>query len=360
MTSWLNVKNNAESALASAITAAATSLTLVSGEGSKFPASNFHITIDDEIILCSSRIGDVLTVTRAQESTTASAHAAGAIVALNITAGIITQLQEAVDLGGGGGREILTEPRTYYVRTDGNDGNTGLVNSAAGAFKTIQKAIDVAATLDTSIYDVTIQVGNGTYSITSTITCKDCVGAGSVTIVGDEITPSNVVLDGAGIAAIILDNGVHTVYKIRGLKLMSTAGSVTFGINVRNNSYLEYQNMDIGSGFVQQIRPDDGGSIKCTGNYTISGGAVMNHFNITGGILRVQAVTVTLIGTPAFGNFIDAGYLALCLVNGITFSGSATGARYNCYANSVILCGGSPTYFPGNAAGSVATGGQYI
>jgi len=109
MTTWLNVKNNAESALASAITAAATSLTLITGDGAKFPASNFHISIDDEILLCSSRTGDVLTVTRAQEGTVAAAHAVGAIVALNVTAGIITQLQEAVDLGGGegGGGDML-------------------------------------------------------------------------------------------------------------------------------------------------------------------------------------------------------------------------------------------------------------
>jgi len=97
MTAWLNVKNNAESALATAITAAAATLTLVSGEGSKFPSSNFNITIDDEILTCSSRTGDVLTVTRAQEGTSAAIHAAGAIVALNVTAAVISQLQAAID-----------------------------------------------------------------------------------------------------------------------------------------------------------------------------------------------------------------------------------------------------------------------
>lgn len=128
MTTWLNVKNNAESALASAITAAATSLTLITGDGAKFPASNFHISIDDEILLCSSRAGDVLTVTRAQESTAATAHAAGAIVALNVTAGIITQLQEAVDLGAGGVDtflELTDTPASYA----GQSGNVAKVKS---------------------------------------------------------------------------------------------------------------------------------------------------------------------------------------------------------------------------------------
>jgi len=97
MTNFLNVKNNAISALASAITSGATSLTVVSGEGSKFPSSNFNITIDDEILNCSSRSGDVLTVSRAQEDTTASAHAVGSFVSLNLTAKQITDLNTAVN-----------------------------------------------------------------------------------------------------------------------------------------------------------------------------------------------------------------------------------------------------------------------
>lgn len=94
--SFLTVKNNAQSALYSGITAAATSLTLLSGEGAKFPAANFHISIDDEILLCSSRTGDVLTVTRAQEGTAAAVHAISATVTLNITAAIIEELQAAL------------------------------------------------------------------------------------------------------------------------------------------------------------------------------------------------------------------------------------------------------------------------
>lgn len=93
--SFQQVKNNAASILAADITDAATSLTVATGEGARFPASNFHITIEDEILLCSSRSGDVLTVTRAQEDTSAAAHAAGKAVRLNITAQHISELQDA-------------------------------------------------------------------------------------------------------------------------------------------------------------------------------------------------------------------------------------------------------------------------
>src|SRR4029079_13907135 len=64
-------------------------------------------------------------------------------------------------LGSGGGREALTAHRTYYVRANGSDSNNALANTSGGAFLTIQKAIDVVAALDLSIYDVAIRVADG-------------------------------------------------------------------------------------------------------------------------------------------------------------------------------------------------------
>ena len=44
----------------------------------------------------------------------------------------------------------------------------------------------------------------------------------------------------------------------------------------------------------------------------------------------------------------------------MTFSGSATGSRYTVNLNgAVYTAGAGANYFPGNAAGSAATGGQY-
>lgn len=51
---------------------------------------------------------------------------------------------------------------TYYVRTDGNDGNTGLANTAAGAFKTIGKAISMVPQVVN--HTITVNVAVGTYA----------------------------------------------------------------------------------------------------------------------------------------------------------------------------------------------------
>ena len=77
-------------------------------------------------------------------------------------------------------KEVLTANRTYYVLTTGSDSNTGLANTSGGAFLTIQKAIDTVGSLDLSIYNVTIQVGAGTY--TQNLVLKTIIGAGLVTL----------------------------------------------------------------------------------------------------------------------------------------------------------------------------------
>jgi len=94
---FLKVKNRAVSLLASGVSDTDTSWTLATAEGAKFPDSgNFHVTCEDEIVMCTARSGDVLTAVRAQEGTSAAAHSAGKAVELRVTAGIIENIQNEV------------------------------------------------------------------------------------------------------------------------------------------------------------------------------------------------------------------------------------------------------------------------
>ena len=97
--SYLQIKNRAISSLAADINSTATSLTVQTGDGAKFPqpGNGFNITIEDEILKCTARSTDTLTVVRAQEGTTAAGHVAGKAVELRITAGVITNVEDELD-----------------------------------------------------------------------------------------------------------------------------------------------------------------------------------------------------------------------------------------------------------------------
>lgn len=95
--------NNASSRLAASLSATATSLSVTAGEGAKFPAVTsgnwFPVTlIKDtgvlEILRCTARSGDVLTVVRAQEGTQAQAFSAGDRVELRLTAAVIADINQ--------------------------------------------------------------------------------------------------------------------------------------------------------------------------------------------------------------------------------------------------------------------------
>jgi len=87
--------NSAFATLAAGINSSATSITLTTGQGARFPSLGagdyFYATLIDasnnlEIVKCTARSTDVLTVTRAQESTTARAFSTGDRIELRITA----------------------------------------------------------------------------------------------------------------------------------------------------------------------------------------------------------------------------------------------------------------------------------
>lgn len=254
-----------------------------------------------------------------------------------------------------GRREVLLANRTYYVRADGSDSNTGLVDSAGGAFLTGQKAIDTVAALDLSIYDVVIDIANATW--TAPIVLKTLVGAGSVTLRGDTTTPANCIISTTS-ASCITGAAVRGNWKIEGFKLQTTTSgqciSLSDGTRLTATGLMEY-----GACASIHISLSNGSVFTATANYTISGNAT-NHWSAVNSIIDVSSVTITLSGTPAFSQFLNAQRVSYLRVFGITFSGSATGSRFNVITNSVVFTNNAGlTYFPGNSAGTIDSGGRY-
>jgi hypothetical protein len=121
----------------------------------------------------------------------------------------------------GGGREVLTANRTYYVRANGSDSNNGLANTSGAAFLTIQKAIDVVAALDLSIYDVAIRVADGTYTAAATVKAP-WVGSGAGTLTGNTTTPANCIITVAA-GWLTVKNGA--VLNVGGFDVSCSAGN---------------------------------------------------------------------------------------------------------------------------------------
>ena len=149
MGAFLGVKNRAESELASGISGVAASLTVPTAEGSRFPASNFAITIDDERILVTSRTLDTFTLgQRGYDGSTAASHDAAAKVELRVIAQNVVELQDRLVAGvvqvltdGANIAWNLTSGGQAKVTLGGNrtlDNPTNLVAGASYTLRVIQ------------------------------------------------------------------------------------------------------------------------------------------------------------------------------------------------------------------------------
>ena len=148
-------KNNASSTLLNSVTAGSTSIVLASGGGSKFPAitgSDFFLAtiydisgsteINHEIVKVTARTGDTLTVTRAQESTTANAYGAGARIELRLTAGDVSQVFGA-------------KPVTVTIDTGSTPATSSIItitdSQVSASTQKIEACVSLSTTVDNDI-----------------------------------------------------------------------------------------------------------------------------------------------------------------------------------------------------------------
>jgi hypothetical protein len=172
------MSNRASSTLAAPINNVATSVTLAAGTGALFPnpsaGQQFPLTFIDaatglltEIVYCTARSGDVLTIVRAQESTTAQNWLAGDVAANLITAGVLAAFQQSAALQPA---RTVTTSGAFTITTADNGGGVLLnriVSPAAssvtlpaspnGATYAIEDGAD-----NFNLYNVTVSFPGGT------------------------------------------------------------------------------------------------------------------------------------------------------------------------------------------------------
>ena len=259
--------------------------------------------------------------------------------------------------GAVGLREKLTGTRTYYVRPDGSDSNDGLSDSAGGAFLTIQKAINVVfGELDLGAFDVTIQLADGTYTTGCNVTAPR-LGTGTVTIQGNAAQPENVIVTAASAGCFRATAAAALV--VRDMELRTT-GAV-HALVALLGGHIQFGNIRFGSCGGVHVRAEIGGLVEAVGDYSIVAAAASHFSTGLAGVIRVMSQSVTLTGTPAFSSAFAQGTTGgQTVLVGNTFSGAATGKRYDVILNAAVNVGGAGVnYLPGSAAGTTATGGQY-
>jgi hypothetical protein len=251
-------------------------------------------------------------------------------------------------------RPLLTAALTYYVRTDGNDSNDGLTDSAEGAFLTVQHAVDVVSTIDNGSNPVTIQLGDGTY-VTDVVLLKNPVGAGNVYIKGNSGTPSNVVIDGG-----FTKNMPGNIFYLQDFKLIKSTSTYPVAIGTQYGAFIVFSGIEFGTGFTIHLNATSTSTLYANGNYVISGGCTYHAVAETHATILLDPITITLTGTPAFTVFAVVQNVGIIRTNA-TFSGSATGYRYVADSNAVInTFGAGASYLPGDAAGWTSNGGIYL
>lgn len=260
-------------------------------------------------------------------------------------------------------RTQLTADTTFYADgQNGNDANDCLTRTTA--CKTPQAALDRAAdSYDIGPYTVTIQLASGqTFTSATqffpTIALRQMVGRGNVVIDGGGSLVTSSAWD-----AIDTQGSITNLYTIQNIGLSSTAPTnygQGFCILVQNSGVVRIGNgVNFHSATGGHIGAQDPGAIaQIWGNYTISGGAP-THYNaaVGGAVVQGNGATVTLTGTPNFtqGFVLSYGHGTVYVSrNFVSFSGGATGLRYNDQLSSVIFTnGGGASYFPGNTNGYV-------
>lgn len=193
----LKLKNNATSVLAGSIDDAATNFSVSSGDGADFPTLTegdwFPLTIvngvDYEIVRCTDRSGDLFTVTRAQEGTSAASFAAGSRVDLRLTSAAIDAFAQ-VDMSN------ITDPETARAGL-----GLAIATIAELQSKANSNVITNAAAWDAAKW---VSLGN----ITGSVTIDADTGVRFYgTMIGNVTIDVSNIKDGQGIEIVLIQDG---------------------------------------------------------------------------------------------------------------------------------------------------------
>jgi hypothetical protein len=214
--------NNGHSTLAASASTSDTSITVASGHGARFPSLSgsayFFATLIDasnnlEIVKCTARSSDVLTITRAQESTTARAFAIGDRIELRVTAaGLGAIYSEAVADATPGADTIVNS----MIATDAVNADSIAANAVG--------ASELNVSGNGSSGNALLSDGDGTFS---------CGTAGGIVQVKQITIKDSYSYSGSSYQSMAVTGSITPTSSSNHILVMITLGRIT---NIGNNS----------------------------------------------------------------------------------------------------------------------------
>lgn len=268
----------------------------------------------------------------------------------------LLQLEDEIDRQ----RVRLSADTTFYVHTSGTDSLTKGLSTGAGAFRTIQYAVNfVRDWVDANSYKIVVQVADGTWS--EAVVLYDVMGLDhggylqrQLCIRGNVASPSSCVIN-SGVPCFKSINS-QAGWVIEGFRMTGLGGVQADGnsfIYIGANQFQTTQ-YHVSATYRSIIEFVAGSSIGFSCGFPWLAD-FQSH------IIVVSGSTFTLYNpAPAWANaFAYARHGSVIAAAGAVFSGmgAATGQRYFAAEGSAIDSGGGgANFFPGSVAGTSATG----
>ncbi|HEY9642763.1 MAG TPA: hypothetical protein V6C57_19905 [Coleofasciculaceae cyanobacterium] len=252
--------------------------------------------------------------------------------------------------GGSSGAEVLTSNRTYYASATGDDANDGLTS---GAPVTFTKARSLAYGLFLNGYTVTIQLADGTYTLTAPLVLRSPVG-GKLVIQGNTATPANVILNQSTAATDCIQCDRASNVNLKAFKINNASGGNGLYCD---RAQIEIESVVFGNAGYHIALKD---STLDTLGYSITNQADY-HLDTTNSAFNAANQTISIAGSLTFGGlFMDIKDLSRVDLTNVTFSGAGSGSstlakQYVVSGNSIIR---TTSDIPGHIAGTSSTGGR--